>query len=256
MIDVGEDGTLRTEVPELAQEVGKRLVGGLLRLARSYVPTRDNAEGKKEHVDVPILGGAIYIGTDHSPYAAVIRTKLVELCKKKSPLRAAVEQMGDRYSASLNYGTASPWLKTHEKNIVRAEIGPGGIILSVVPGVVELRLSATDSGEAYARGVADMISRRVLEENLESGPHPLPGEAPEGAMVLVVSEGGARYERIVDLESPDFQMRFKPGLLPGSDCLVSMYADPLGGKIVRVTTDEATVHVDQFLRVLDLRAGE
>lgn len=253
MIEVTEDGWIRTEVQELAQEFAKRLVGGMLKAARSYVPTRENAAGKKEHCDVTLLNGSIYVGTDHSLYAAVIRLKLAELCKKKSPLRAAVEELGDGYSARLNYGQATPWLKTHEKNIRYAEIGPGGIRLMVAPGIVELDLSPTDESTAYGESVATMLSERVLDELLESGPHPLPGEAPPGSTVLVVSEDGAGYSDRIDLGAPHLQMRFKPSLLPGKDCEVRVYADPEGGKIVRVTTDEPTMHVDQFFRVLELQ---
>lgn len=252
MIEVTEDGWMKTETPELAQEFAKRLVGGMLKAARSYVPTRENSEGKKEHCDVSLLNGAIYVGTDHSLYAAIIRLKLAELCKKKSPLRAAVEQLADGYSARLNYGVASPWLKTHEKNIRYAEIGPDGIRLMVAPGIVELDLSPTEESAAYGEEVAAMLSHRVQDELLESGPHPLPGEAPEGAAVLVVTGEGATYSDAIDLTSNALQMKFKPNLLPGKDCEVRVYADPEGGKIVRITTDEPTMHVDQFFRVLEL----
>jgi hypothetical protein len=252
MIDITDEGLVKTEVPELAQEFAKRLVGGMLKAARSYVPTRENAEGKKEHCDVSLLNGAIYVGTDHSLYAAVIRLKLAELCKKKSPLRAAVETLADNYSARLNYGVASPWLKTHEKNIRYAEIGPDGIRLMVAPGIVELDLSPTEESTAYGESIATMLTSRVLDDFLESGPHPLPGDAPAGAAVLVVTPDGASYSDAIDLESTALQMKFKPSLLPGKDCEVRVYADPEGGKIVRITTDEPTMHVDQFFRVLEL----
>lgn len=239
--------------PELAQELGKRIVGGLLKAVRSFVPTRENLEGKKEHCDVALKNGAIYVGTDHSVYAAVIRPKLADLCKKKSPLRSVIEQLGDGYSALLNYGTASPWLKIHEKNIRYAEMGPEGIRLVVADGLVELRMLPTAESSAYADEVAEIIETRVLEENLEIGPLPLDvSDIPAWATVLCVTPEAATFREYLTDAPGEVQMKFKPGVLPGSSCEVRVYADPEGGKVVRFTTDDATMHVEQYFRVLCL----
>ena len=243
--------TVLINAPELAQEAGKRVVGGLIKACRAYVPTRENLEGKKEHCDVSLLGGAMYIGTDHSVYAAVIRPKIDEMCKKKSPLRAAFEWLNGNYSARLNYGTASPWLKTHEKNIRTASFGPDGIRLIVAEGLVELDLSPTDETIAYAEEVKQILAERVVEENLLHGPYPL-AVGDGAADVLVVDGAGASYSEKLDLESTAVQMKFKPGMLPGLDAEVRVYSDPEGGQIVRITTDDPTLHVDQFFRILPL----
>jgi hypothetical protein len=253
MVNVDENG-ITTEAPEIAQELGKRIVGGLLRAARVFVPTRDNLEGKKVHCDVSLMNGAIYVGTDHSTYMAVIRPKLAELCKKKSPLRTATEELGDNYSALLNYGAASPWLKLHEKNIKSASIGPNGIKLVVADGLVELDMSPTAASTEYAEEVAQTVETRVLEENLEMGPITL-GDPPSADLeVLTVSATAAEYVEFLVTDPPigTIQMKFKPGALPGGECEVRVYADPEGGKIVRITTDGPLMHVDQFFRVLSL----
>ena len=253
MVQIDENG-ISTDAPEIAQELGKRIVGGLLRAARVFVPTRDNLEGKKVHCDVSLMNGAIYVGTDHSAYMAVIRPKLAELCKKKSPLRTAVEEMGDGYSALLNYGAASPWLKLHEKNIKSASIGRGGIRLVVADGLVELDMSPTQLSTEYAESVAQVVAERVLEENLEMGPITI-GDPPSPDLeVLTVSADGAEYVEFLVAEPPagTVQMKFKPAALPGGECEVRVYADPEGGKIVRITTDGSVMHVDQFFRVLCL----
>ena len=243
--------TLLINAPELAQEVGKRVVGGLIKACRAYVPTRENMEGKKEHCDVSLMDGAMYIGTDHSVYAAIIRPKIDEMCKKKSPLRAAFEQLSGKYGARLNYGVASPWLKVHEKNIRTASFGPGGIKLVVAEGLVELDLSLTDETTTYAEQVKQTLDERVLDENRLLGPHPL-SVSTASFDVLEIDEEGARYRDRIDLESPKVQLKFKPGMLPGLDAEVSVYEDPEGGKIVRITTDDPTLHVDQYFRILHL----
>jgi hypothetical protein len=250
MIEI-TDGTAVITAPELAQEFGKRVVTGLLKACRAYVPTRENLEGKKEHCDVSLKGGAIYLGTDHSVYAAIIRPNTVDMCKKKSPLRDAMEQVGPSMNAKLNYGVATPWLKTHEKNIRSAVFGPDGIRLVVADGMVELDLSPTAASAEYAEAVAQTLAERVVEENLELGPLPL-GTSAKGFDVLYVTKEEAGYRATVDLDSADFQMKFRPELLPEADHEVRVYADPEGGKIVRVTTDSDAVHVEQYFRVLDL----
>ena len=249
MIEVNDDNIV-IEAPELAQELAKRVVGGLLKACRAYVPTRENAAGKKEHCDVSLMNGALYLGTDHSVYAAVIRPKIVDFCKKKSPLRAAMEAVAGSYNAKLNYGAASPWLKTHEKNIRGAVIGADGIRLIVAENLVTLDLSPTDESHEYAMLVEQMLAERVREEHLISGPHPI-GASALGMDVLVVAEE-AYYCESIDLSSSDFQMKFRPELLPKGEHEVRLYADPEGGKIVRFTTDDDTAHVEQYFRVLDL----
>ena len=245
------DGAVAISAPELAQEAGKRVVGGLIKACRAYVPTRENLEGKKEHCDVALMGGVMYIGTDHSVYAAMIRPKIEEMCKKKSPLRAAFDQLAGNYCARLNYGAISPWLKTHEKNIRSAAFGPEGVKLVVAEGMIELDMSPTDEILAYAEGVRSMIEERVLDANRILGPHPL-GVSASTFDVLEVDEEGARYRDRIDLESKKVQMKFKPGMLPGLDAEVVVYSDPMGGQIVRITTDDPTLHVDQFFRILPL----
>jgi hypothetical protein len=213
-LDILDDGTVRTDTPELACELAKRIVGGLLKAARAYVPTRKTEDDKKEYVDVSILEGAIYLGTDHSVCAAQIRPNLAALCKKKSPLRDVMGILGSNYSTRLNYGTASPWIKAHEKNVRSASIGPQGIHLEVAAGIVELDLSPTPESDAYARSVVETLRSRLQS----------------------------------------FQLRFRPQLLPGGPCDVRLYRDPLGEMIARFTTEEETMHVEQFFRALHLSA--
>jgi hypothetical protein len=193
----------------------------------------------------------MYIGTDHSVYAAVIRPKIDEMCKKKSPLRTAFEWLNGKYSARLNYGVASPWLKIHEKNIQSAVFGRDGIRLIVAKGMIELDLRPTAATIAYAEAVQELLSERVIEENLLYGPHVLGSTVPIFD-VLVVDAEQAVYREHIDLDSPATQMKFKPGMLPGGDCEVRVYADPNGGQIVRITTDDPTLHVDQYFRVLPI----
>ena len=253
MIEIN-DGTAVITAPELAQEFGKRVVGGLLKACRAYVPTRENLEGKKEHCDVSLKGGAIYLGTDHSVYAAVIRPNVVDMCKKKSPLRDAMVQVGPNVSAKLNYGVASPWLKTHEKNIRAATFGPDGIRLIVADGMIELDLSPTAESGEYAELVSQTLAERVLSDNLLLGPHSLADVVDSSYAVLAVSADSAWYQQLVDLDSDVFQMKFRPELIPDGNHTLSVYGDPEGGKIVRVTTTNEAVDVDQYFRVLDLTA--
>ena len=253
-LDILEDGTVSTDNPELACELAKRIVGGLIKTARAYVPTRKTEDDKKEYVDVSILEGVIYIGTDHSLCAAAIRPNLSALCKKKSPLREAVGALGSNYSARLNYGTVSPWLKAHEKNVRSARIGPRGVHLEVAAGIVELDLSPTSESEAYARRVAEMLRTRISEGNVVHGPFRLEGSGDTDMTILVVDENGARYVNRIDPASRSFQLRFRPQLLPGGPCDVRLYRDTLGEMIVRFTTEEETMHIEQYFRALHLSA--
>ncbi len=253
MIEIN-DGVAVIDAPELAQEFGKRVVGGLMKACRAYVPTRENLEGKKEHCDVSMKDGALHLGTDHSVYAAIIRPNVVDMCKKKSPLRDAMEQLSGTVNAKLNYGVASPWLKTHEKNIRSAVVGPCGIRLIVAEGMVELDLTPTEESIDYAEQVATTLAERVLTDNLLLGPHSLADVVDSSYAVLAVSADSAWYQQTVDLDSDVFQMKFRPELIPDGSHTLSVYDDPEGGKIVRVTTTNSAVDIDQYFRVLDLTA--
>jgi hypothetical protein len=248
MIELTENG-LMTSAPELAQEAADRVIGGALKAARAYVPTRENAEGKKEHCDVSLHNGKIYVGTDHSVYAAVITMKLHELCKKRSPLRAAVEQMQEKACARLNYGDASPWLKTHKANIKVAEIGTRVTRMTVVEGVVELDLSPTPESTAYAVQVAALIEERVRDDMAIAGPHEMPGLTGDSWVVVVGAEG-IRLEQALAPECTDTQVKLRASMLPGCPCTVTAYEDPNGDRIVRFVADTPTMKVEQFFRVL------
>lgn len=240
-----------TEVPELAEEFAARVVAGALKAARAFVPTRENLEGKKEHCNVPILNGVLYVGTDLSPYMATVQLRLAEMCKKRGELRPAIAAIEDRICAVANYGVSSPWLKLHTKNARSAYAGPDGLKLVVARGVVELDLALPPYLREYALKVKAIIESRVREDLLVAGPFPLPDGEPATSYVLNVDDSGVTYaERLVKGFSGVAQLKIKAGFLPKGESTVFVYEDPLGGRIVQIKTDAPTFVSNQYFRTL------
>ena len=246
-----KDGVLRITNPEHAQEFAKRIVGGLLKAARAYVPTRESDEGKKVFCDVSIYDGSVIVGTDQSPFIGVVNINLVELSKKRSPLREPLAIIGNNYNACVNYGIANPWLKLHEKNVKYAEIGPEGIILAVVPGIVELNLSVTQESVDYATSVAQILQDRIAEPAYSIDVKWDQIEAVKNASVLRIVDDTIIVSDVIDLDYKgllQMKMRFK--LLPEKDFTLMLYNDIHDTQIARFLTESNGVNVDQFFRIL------
>ena len=249
--------TLIIDNEELAQEFAKRVVKGLLSVARGYVPTVKDIEDKAQHIDVAVYNGLIYIGTEHALYSATIEPRIHELCKKKSQLRTMLEELGPNWGARLNYGTASPWLKTHEKNVKRVEIGVYGIRLIVVEGVVELDMMLTDANIEYAVSTSETIAAYTAIESPETytGCQLVWEEqvtedtigfnvGPDSVTPIKVYEPAGTGRVGIDLIAP-------PSLLPGKDCSFSAMRVGDGTGIVCVTTVTPEMTIDQFFRIID-----
>jgi hypothetical protein len=245
-----------TDDPEVASEVAGRVTGGVLKVIRTFVPTRENEEGHREHWDTPILDGVLYAGTDRALCITVVRFHLEELCKKKSTvLRAALVETQDQLCTSVNYGSASPWLKAHEKNVRSASLGEGGIRLTVVPRLVELFLPLNGAGRTYAEGVRETVSARVLEAARLAGPFPLP-DPPLGSdtVTLVLTSNRVRYESALRAAAPgEIQLRLRPGSFPlGLGAMCGAYKDPLGEHIVELAFRAPAFDARLYFRVLAL----
>jgi hypothetical protein len=236
--------------PELAQELTKRVVSGALKACRTFIPTKENDEGKKVHCDVSLYNNTIYVGTDHSLCCSTVELKLPDMCKKKSPLRAIVESTS--ISANLNYGLASPWLKTHEKNVRSAYIGPSGIRLIVAEGVVELNLAVSNSSIEYAERIIDTIYTRISDDNLLVGPFEIPEISD--TTVLSVTNTGVNISKFFTPNSEYAQIRLKPKSIPSPKSTISVYVDPLADpssiRIIKITSETDVLHIDQFFRIL------
>ena len=116
------------------------------------------------------------------------------------------------------------------------------LVASLVLLTAPLR-AATDDRQVYAGTVG---AARVVVE--------LEGSGDTDMTILVVDENGARYVNRIDPASRSFQLRFRPQLLPGGPCDVRLYRDTLGEMIVRFTTEEETMHIEQYFRALHLSA--
>jgi len=251
MIDILKDG-IYTENVEIIQELSKRIVGGALKAARAYVPTRENSEGKRVHGDVALYNGTIYVGTDQSICTSTIELNMVEMCKKKSPLRSVLEDKQDFICAALNYGVAAPWLKLHEKNIRSARLSANGIHLIAIPNIVELNIISTLSNSTYAQSIKETLEDRVLEEYLIAGPHILP-ELPSGIIVVSISEDGVELNESFNIGGTSSQMRINSSMFPkAKDRFISAYNDPLGDRIIKVSSDTGDTIVNQYIRVLQI----
>ena len=245
----------------LAQEFAKKVLTGLCKAVRAFVATRENPETeKKEYCDVSIAEGLIAVGTDHSPFAAMIQPILAEFCTKKSELRKYLEQVNETYCTLINYGIVNPWLKLHEKNISYAEIGPNGIKLSLSHSLGELELLPTNESIEYAANVFNTVTNRLGDQiseevNLQWDSVELAkNKFDDHIRVLKLTNDNQIIisDRLDTTFEGIFQMRFNFKLLPEKDCTVVVYKDTLGGKIVRFDTTLPTLVVNQFFRIIEL----
>jgi hypothetical protein len=254
--EIRPDGGWATDEPPLAAEVGIKVAAGLLRTLKNLVPTYEDADGKKRHRDIPVVGGAMYVGSDIGHFMAEVRLNLGEFCNRKSHVRDAMALAGGSLSATLNYGRLNPWLKTHARGLSRASVGPDGLRMAVAEGLVEMNARPTRQGEQYAGAVRATIEGRVLDSLLLGGPFPLPGMAPgEGgtAVLAVYADRAEVIGRLAGgLPGAPSQLRLKPAALPAGEARCWAYADPLGERIVRIETVHAHYTANQFFRVLEI----
>jgi hypothetical protein len=240
-----------TSDPGVAQELAKRIAGGLAKIVRTFVPTRENLEKKREHLDVTFVGGVLHAWYDHTPGITLVRPKLVEMCKKKSPLRAGLE--GLDFATTLNYGTLSPWLKLHEKTVQAATLGADGLSMVVAEGLVELSAPPSPAGLSRAAEAADLLGERVTEDRRLTDP--LEFDVPESGEPFVLAVGASSVEAARWL-APDFgglaQVRLRPGMLHGTKARVVVYAADGDDRIVSVETDTDLFASTQYFRVLKL----
>jgi len=254
VIEVQED-TLYTEVPELAEELAKRVVGGVLKAARLFAPTQENLEGKKEHATLAVLDGVLYSGPELGPLVAAVSFDLVDLCKKKSPLREPLAQVGPRLCAAVNYGVHSPWLKLHEKSVRAAKFGARGAGLSVAAGIAELDLDLPPALRARAEALRESLAART-DDALLLGPEAaldLSVEDRDTVVVRVLADG--RTET-VDLLEPGAavlaQARVKPAMFPKEPLSVRVYAGDETSRLMRFSCASGGMRVEQYLRVLQV----
>lgn len=245
------DHRFETDVPELAQEFAARVVAGALKAARAYVPTREDADGKRTHCDVPILDGTLYVGDDLASHIATVQLRFSEMCKKRSPLRAAVEAVEGHVCTLVNYGAANPWIKTHAKNVRTASMGPDGMHLAVAPGLVGLTLALTPSQRRYAEAVRNRITERVRDDLALIHPTPVPDAGDAAVVVLRVNpeSGEVTLSDRMETASRLLQLRTR-ALAPGQT--VTAYSDPLGGAVFRLCSETPTYTATQFFRVLEV----
>ena len=244
---------LTTENPEIAQEIANKVLGGLLKIARAFVPTRENLEGKKEQCDVSLYGGTVFINTEHASYLALIELSLDEMCKKRGPLRPAIAQIMKSVSADINYGVLSPWLKLHGKNVKSAYIGIEGFKFVVAKNVIELNIPATARSDSYAITTSETLDTMVPESSLIIEPIEVPA-IPDGYEAVVLSltpEGLVLGDRLkINTGCP--QLKIRKSMIPAGNSFISAYTDTVEGYVIRLYTEGATFRADQYYRVLPL----
>ena len=239
------------DTPELAVELAGRITAGLLRATKAFAPSVELADGKRAHQEVTLLDGVLYVGTDRAACTAAVRLRLSEFAKKKSPLRQALAAVEGAVCASVCYGPASLWLRTHGKTVREGRAGPGGILLAVAPGLVELDLAPTPGGLAYAAAVAAAIRDRVGA--LLAGPFPMPALDGDTAVLRVMADGAEAGPFLLVGTGALAQLRLKVAMLPkGGPAAVSVHEGPHGDRVVRVRTEGAEFEADQYFRVLAL----
>ena len=242
-----------TDNPEIAEEFAKRVVGGALKAARSFVPTYENMEGKRVHHTVAIENGVLYVSPRQAAYIAQVRLKFDEMCKKRGPLRALMAEHGPQICTVLNYGLASPWLKAQDKNVRHASAGPNGISIAVALGIVELELRPTQESRQLAEEVNGILQQRVLHREPIVANLPLPQYPETGdSWVLRISNNEAVYASRFVKECEDTQLLLKSGMMPAGEITVSVYEDELGGRVVRLNADALLYEADIFYRVLQV----
>ena len=246
------DHDLITEVPELAAELAKRVVGGILSAARVYAPTQENAEGKKVHVDLPIVDGVLYVGPELGTCVTTVRFDLAELCKKKSPLRGPLAEVGTNLRARVNYAEHGKWLKIHDKNVRSGGLGASGIGLVVAPGIAELQLELDEETLEKTTAVQAMLETRT-SERLRLGPEAeldLSGVEAD-TVVLRISEDGIELSSMLERGYGGLaQVRVKPAMFPKVPMVVRVYELDDSSRLLRFSSRPGHMVVDQHLRVL------
>ena len=251
MVEIA-DNNLFTDVPEIATELAKRVVGGILAAARAYAPTQENAEGKKVHVDLPILDGVLYVGPELGTCVTTVRFDLAELCKKKSPLRGALAEVGGSLRTRVNYTEHGRWLKIHEKNIRSGDLGVDGIGLVVAPGIAELQLELGEEAAARAGAIRELLAART-DERLRLGPAvelDLVGVDADTA-VLRISEDGVELAEMLERGYGGLaQVRVKPAMFPKAPLSVQVYELDETSRLLRFSSSPGHLRVVQHIRVL------
>ena len=252
MVDIANN-SLFTDVPEVASELAKRVTTGILAAARAYAPTRENSEGKKVHTALPVLDGVMYVGPELGTCVTTVRFELAELCKKRSPLRGALEEVGQSLRACVNYTDHGKWLKIHEKNVRTGELGVNGIGLVVAPGIAELRLKLGADEMARAVAVQSLLAART-DERLRLGPEVEVNlaDVASDTVVLRVSEDGVD---LADMLERDYgglaQVRIKPSMFPKPPLTVRVYELDDSSRLLRFSSAPAAhLKVEQHIRVL------
>jgi hypothetical protein len=244
-----------TEDPELAKEVGTRVLAGLLKLAKTFVPTYDGQDGKKAHRRVPILDGTLYIGSDQANYMAAVSIHPSQMCKKKSAVRDAMGTVEGSLCTSVHYGSANAWLKLHAKNARYAAVGGRGILLGISRRSVEIDLPLLPADRDYAEKVRDTISSRIADRPT-AGPFPFPDfpeEEADTAVLTVGPEGASASTEILVGCRDGVQMVFKPkGIVKSPSMQCAAYDDPLGRKIIMLMAESPEFSAKIYYRVLEI----
>lgn len=241
-----------TNTPEATNDFASKIISGILKLVRKYVPTYTNSEDKKVHHDVAIIDGVLYVGSDKSPCIIKVGIKAENLCMKKMKDMKEILS-GFPITTVVNYGTVNPWLKLHSKKIQKAYVNQDGIKLVVVPGFVELDLGITQAHIDYAEAVDNTIATRVLEENLvfSGRVEQMPELDSEMVVLCITKEGKVKFtDRVTKGFDGILQLRVASKILPVESMDISVYDDPLGNRIVRIFSEDTTMWCDMLFRVL------
>lgn len=251
MIEI-ENDSLFTDVPEVAAELAKRVVGGLLTAARVYAPSQENAEGKKVHVDLPVLDGVLYVGPELGTCVTTVSFDLAELCKKKSPLRGALAEVGRSLRTRINYTEHGKWLKIHEKNVRSASLGATGIGLVVAPGIAELGLELTDAEVERVSALRALLDKRTSEDRrLGSDVGVNLSGVEAGTVVLCIGDDGIELGDTLERNYGGLaQVRVKPAMFPKVPLTVRVYEMDDSSRLLRFSSSPGHTHVEQFIRVL------
>jgi hypothetical protein len=252
-----EEGFITTEDSDIAKELADKVLGGILKITRAFVPTRENLEGKKEQYNVSLVNNVIFINTDTAIYLAMISIKIDELCKKRGPLRPAIAQMMHTVSADINYGILNPWIKLNSKNIRSAYIGPDGFKFVVSKGVVELNVPPTVRSNQYAEAVTARLDA-IVPPDAEPKFGPFEFDFSQSlpdtdSVVLHIDTNGVTVDSRLKINQDHAQIKIKKSMLPSGKALIFAFDDPLSeGYIIRIYDDTPLYLADQYYRVLAL----
>ena len=249
--------SIQSENNDICKELADKVLGGLLKIARAFVPSRETLDGTKEQCDVALQDNIIYINTDTASYLAMISVKLDGMCKKRGPLKPAIAQMMSSVCADLNYGILNPWIKLHAKNIRSAYIGPEGFKFVVSKDIVELNVPPTIRSTNYANTVIETLDKMVPPHVQPSfGPFDVDfSKAPDDvdAFVIHIMETEVVFGKRLKIETGYPQLKIRRSMIKDDLVNISAYPDALtNGYIVRLYSDTATYVADQYFRVLPL----